>query len=117
MEVLNNLDQELREKLKKQAFQVYTRQKRMNQALSVGPVASQTRPPTMNILLCKNPSKTKKMDLNFDFEGALTKIDLTIPLREVIKVPSAKERFEICFKGLDGPIDPPIILQVDHFRV
>jgi len=57
------------------------------------------------------------MDLNFDFEGALTKIDLTIPLREVIKVPSAKERFEICFKGLDGPIDPPIILQVDHFRV
>ena len=33
MEVINNLDQESREKLKKQEFQVYTRQKRMNQPL------------------------------------------------------------------------------------
>jgi hypothetical protein len=38
MEVINNLDQESREKLKKQEFQVYTRQKRMNQPLSIGPV-------------------------------------------------------------------------------
>jgi hypothetical protein len=37
MEVINNLDQESREKLK-QEFQVYTRQKRMNQPLSIGPI-------------------------------------------------------------------------------
>jgi hypothetical protein len=117
MEVINNLDQELRETLKNQEFQVYTRQKRMNQALSVDVVASQTRPPTMNILLCKNPPKTENVELKFEFEGALTKVHLTIPLREVIKVPSVKERFEIFFKGLDGPIDPPIMIQVNHFRV
>jgi hypothetical protein len=42
---------------------------------------------------------------------------VTIPLRELIKVPSVKERFENFFKGSDGPMEPPIMLQVDHFRV
>jgi hypothetical protein len=90
MEVINNLDQESREKLKKKEFQVYTKQEIMNQPLSTGPAISQTRPPPMNILLPENPPKTKKVDLNFDFEGALEKMCVTIPLREVIKVPSVK---------------------------
>jgi hypothetical protein len=42
---------------------------------------------------------------------------VTIPLREVIKVPSVKERFDNFFKGADEPMDPPIMLQADHFRV
>jgi hypothetical protein len=117
MEVINNLDQESREKLKKQEFQVYTRQKKLNQPLSTGPAVSQTRPPPMNILLPKNSPKTEIVDLNFDFEGVLSKMHVTIPLREVIKVPSVKERFDNFFKVLDGPMDPPIMLQDDHFRV
>jgi hypothetical protein len=99
MEVINNLDQESREKLKKQEFQVYTRQKKLNQPLSTGPATSQTRPSPMNILLPKNPPKTERVELNFDFEGALAKMHVTIPLREVIKVPSVKERFDNFFKG------------------
>jgi hypothetical protein len=117
MEVINNLDQESREKLKKQEFQVHTRQKRMNQPLSTGLVISQTRPPPMNIPLPKNPPKNDKVDLNFEFEGALEKMHVTIPLREVIKVPSIKERFEFFFKISDGPMDLLIMLQVDYFRV
>jgi len=117
MKVINNLDQESREKLKKQEFQVYTRQKKLNQPLSSGPTTSQTRPPPMNIILPKNLPKTERVDLNFDFEGALAKMHVTIPLREVIKVPSVKERFDNFFKGSDGPMDPPIMLQVDHFRI
>jgi hypothetical protein len=89
----------------------------MNQPLSTRHVASQTRPPPMNIILPKNPPKTEKVDLNFDFEGALAKMHVTISLREVIKVPSVKERFDNFFKGSDGPMDPPIMLQDDHFRV
>jgi hypothetical protein len=42
---------------------------------------------------------------------------VTIPLKEVIKVPSIKRRFDKFFKGLDEPMDPPIMLQADHFRV
>jgi hypothetical protein len=57
------------------------------------------------------------VDLNFDFEGALSKMHVTIPLKEVIKVPSVKERFDNFFQGSDGPMDPPIMLQADHFRV
>jgi hypothetical protein len=117
MEVINNLDQESREKLKKQEFQVYTKQKRMNQPLSTGPVTPQPRPPPMNIHLPKNPPKADKVDLNFDFEGAFAKMHVTIPLREVIKVPSVKERFDFFFKVSDEPMDPPIMLQVDYFRV
>jgi hypothetical protein len=64
----------------------------MDQPLCTRPVTSQPRPP-MNILLPKNPPKTHKVDLNFDFEGALEKMHVTIPLREVMKVPSIKERF------------------------
>jgi hypothetical protein len=117
MEVINKLDQESRENLKKQEFQVYTRKKQMNQPLSTGPVISQTRPPPMNILLPKNPPKNDKVDLDFDFEGALAKMHITIQLREVIKVPSVKERFDFFFKVLDEPMDLPIILQAYNFRV
>jgi hypothetical protein len=42
---------------------------------------------------------------------------VTIPLREVIKVSSIKERFDSFLKASDGPMDPPIMLQADHFRV
>jgi hypothetical protein len=42
---------------------------------------------------------------------------VTIPLKEVIKVPSIKERFDNFFKGLGRPMDPPIMLAFDDFRV
>jgi hypothetical protein len=90
MEVINNLDQELIENLKKQEFQMFTRKKRMNQPLSTRLAISQTRPPRMNTLLPKNPPRTDKVDLNVDFEGALAKMHVTIPLREFIKVPFVK---------------------------
>ena len=64
MAVINNLDQESREKLKKQEFQVYNR-KKLNQ-----PTPDQTNPPPLEVLIPKT-SKASKVDLNFDFEGAL----------------------------------------------
>ena len=64
MVVINNLDQESRENLKKQEFQVY-RRKNLKQ-----PIADQAKPPPLEMLLPKT-SKAGKVDLNFDFEGAL----------------------------------------------
>jgi hypothetical protein len=89
----------------------------MIQPLSTGPITSQPRPPPMNILLPRNPPKTENVDLNFDFEGALAKMHVTIPLREVVKVPSLKERFDFFFKVSYGTMNPPIMLQAYHFRV
>ena len=94
MEVINKLDQESKEKLKKQEFEVHTRQKRMNQPFSTGPTTSQPKPPPMNILLPKNSSMSDKTDLNFVLERALAKIHVTVALKEIIKVPSMKERFQ-----------------------
>jgi hypothetical protein len=79
-------------------------------------VESQQKPQPSDIMLPKN-SKPKMVDLNFDFEGALSKMHVAMPMREVIKVPSIKEKFENFFKGSDGPMEPPIMLQDDHFRV
>jgi hypothetical protein len=70
----------------------------------------------LEILLPKT-SKAGKVDLNFDFEGALSKMHVNVPLREAIKIPSIKERFDTFFSGSDEPMDPPIMLQDDHFRV
>jgi hypothetical protein len=67
MEVINNLDQESRENLKKQEVQVYRRKS------SKQPAVDQEKPPPLEILLPKT-SKVGKVDLNFDFEGALSKI-------------------------------------------
>jgi hypothetical protein len=70
------------------------------------PATDQTKPPPLDLLLPKT-SKIERVDLNFDFEGALSKMHVTIPLKEVIKVLSIKERFDNFFQGSDGPMDPP----------
>jgi hypothetical protein len=49
-------------------------------------------------------SNTKRVNLKFDVEGELSKMFVTIPLREVIKVPSIKEQFDNFFQGSDGPL-------------
>jgi hypothetical protein len=110
MAVINNLDQESRENLRKQEFHVYIR-KNLKQ-----PAADQANPLPLEIILPKT-SKAGKVDLNFDFEGALSKMHVNVPLREAIKIPSIKEHFDTLFLGLDEPMDTPIMLQVDHFRV
>jgi len=42
---------------------------------------------------------------------------VNFPLREAIKIPSIKECFDTFFLGSNEPMDPPIMLQADHFRV
>ena len=42
---------------------------------------------------------------------------VNVLLREEIKIPSIKECFDTFFLGSGEPMDPPIMLQDDHFRV
>ena len=44
-------------------------------------------------------------------------MNVNVPLRDTIKIPSIKERFDTFFSGSTEPMDPPIMLQDDHFRV
>jgi hypothetical protein len=108
MEIINNLEQESREKLKRQEVQVY-RRKNPKQPTNDQPKSLEALPPKM--------SKTNKVNLEFDFEGALSKMHVSIPLKEAIKIPSIKERFNTFFSGTTEPMDPPIMLQADHFRI
>jgi hypothetical protein len=95
MAVINKLDQESKEKLKKQELQVYTR-KKLDQ-----PSTDQTKNQPVDLIFPKT-SNAERVNLNFDLEGALSKMLVTIPLREVIKVPSIRERFDNFFQGSDG---------------
>jgi hypothetical protein len=95
MAVINKLDQESKEKLKKQELQVY-RRKKLDQ-----PSTDQTKNPPVDVIFPKT-SNAERVNLNFDLEGALSKMLVTIPLREVIKVPSIRERFDNFFQGSDG---------------
>ena len=63
------------------------------------PSTDQTKNPPVDVIFPKN---AERVNLNFDFEGALSKMLVIIPLREVIKVPSIKERFDKFFQGADG---------------
>jgi hypothetical protein len=54
------------------------------------PVVDQAKPPPLEMLLPKT-SRAGKVDLNFDFEGALSKTHVNIPLIEANKIPSIKE--------------------------
>jgi hypothetical protein len=42
---------------------------------------------------------------------------VNVRLKEAIKIPSIKEHFDTFFSGTTEPMDPPIMLQVDHFRI
>jgi hypothetical protein len=106
--IINNLDQESREKLKKQEVQVY-RRKNPNQTTNDQSKSSEVLPP--------KTSKADKITLDFDFEGALSKMHVNVPLKEAVKIPSIKERFNTFFSGTAEPMDPPIMLQADHFRI
>ena len=80
------------------------------------PPADQTRNPPVDVIFPET-SNTERVNLKFDLEGDLSKMHMNVPLREVIKIPSIKEHFDTFFSGSIEPMDPPIMLQVDHFRV
>jgi hypothetical protein len=47
----------------------------------------------------------------------LEKIHVNVPLKESIKIPSIKARFNNFFSGMTEPVEPPIMLQANHFRI
>jgi hypothetical protein len=110
MAVINKLDQESKEKLKKQELQVY-RRKKLDQ-----PSTDQTKNPPLDVIFPKT-SNTERVNMNFDLEGALSKMLVTIPLREVIKVPSIKERFDNFFQGSDGPLKDETIGRIQNVPI
>jgi hypothetical protein len=110
MAIINKLDQKSKEKLKKQEFQVY-RRKKLDQ-----PSSDQTKNPPVDVTFPET-SNTKRVNLDFDLEGALSKMFVTIPLRELIKVPSIKERFDNFFQGSDGPLKDGTIGRIQNVLV
>ena len=70
----------------------------------------------MDVIFPKT-ANTERVNLNFDLVGALSKMFVTIPLREVIKVPSVKERFENFFQGSDGPLKDGTIGRIQNVPV
>jgi hypothetical protein len=60
--------------------------------------------------------KTNDIDLNIDINGILEKINVHVPLTEIIKIPSMRSKVEKFFRVQGKPVDPPVMLQANHFR-
>jgi hypothetical protein len=119
MEIINKMDEESREKLRKKELQVYTRQRSAPQAPPSDPRFPQPRPPpppTNNPPPSSTLPKTSDIDLNIDINGVLEKINVHVPLTEIIKIPSMRSKVEKFFRVQGEPVDPPIMLQANHFR-
>jgi hypothetical protein len=94
--------------MKKREVQVY-RRRNPSQSTNDQSKSSEFLPP-------KNP-KDDKITLDFDLEGALAKMHVNVPLKEAINIPYIKEHFNNFFSGTAEPVDPPIMLQANHFRI
>jgi hypothetical protein len=119
MEILSQMDEESRERLRKKELQVYTRQKNAPQAPPSDPIFPRPRPPIpSNDKVPPQPTfpKNDEIDLNIDMDGILEKVNIHVPLIEIIKIPSMRNKVEIFLKVQGEPRDPPILLQANHLR-
>jgi hypothetical protein len=85
------MDEESMERLRKKELQVYTRRRSVPQAQCNDPNLPQQGPPpppTSNPPPSSTLLKTSDIDLNIDIDSVLTKINVPIPLKEIIKIPS-----------------------------
>jgi hypothetical protein len=118
IDITRNIDEESRERLRKKELQVYTRRRSAPQAPPSDPKPPQQGPPTPTINPPPSPTLPKMSDitLNIDIYNVLVKINVLVPLKEINKIPSMKRKVENLFKVQGEPMDPPIMLQANHFR-
>jgi hypothetical protein len=119
MEILSQMDEESRERLRKKELQVYARQKNVPQAPPSDPRFPWPRPPLpSNDNIPPQPTlpRSDEIDLNIDMDGILAKVNIPIPLTKIIKIPSMRNKVERFLRVQGEPRDPPILLQANHFR-
>jgi len=118
MESLSQMNEESRERLRKKELQVYARRKNTPQAPPSDPIFPWPLPPLpSNDNIPPQPTLTRndEIDLNIDMVGILTKVNIPIPLTEIINIPSMRNKVEIFLRVQGEPVDPPILLQANHF--
>jgi len=101
MEVINILDEESREGLRKKVLKVYTRQRNVPQYPSSDPKLPQQGlppPPTIKLLPTPTLPKTSDIDLNIDIDSVLEKTNVPVPMKEIISIPSMKNKIKKFFK-------------------
>jgi len=116
LEMLNSIDEESKENLRKEkCIQYYKRNK-----VRVAPQTNDSQPPpklTRNINPTP-PSTSRKNDgiqVNVDVTNALAKINVHVPLIELIKICLQMDKVRNFL--IPEPEDPPIVLQtIDHHR-
>jgi hypothetical protein len=57
-----------------------------------------------------------EIDLNIDIARRLAKVNIHVPLTEITKIPSMRNKVEIFLRVQGEPKDPPILLQANHLR-
>jgi hypothetical protein len=113
------MDEESRERLRKKELQVYTRQKNVPQAPPSDPRFPRPRPPPPpkdSVPPSSTLPRNDDIDLNVDINSILEKINVHVPLTEMIKIPSIRNKVEKLFRVQGEPGDPPVLIQANHCR-
>jgi hypothetical protein len=119
MEILNQMDEESRERLRKKEIQVYTRKKNAPETLPSDPRLPRGRPPLPS---SDSPPpqpilpKSNDIDLNIDMANILAKVNIHVPLTEIMKIPSMRDKVKRFLSIQEESEDPPILLQANHFE-
>jgi hypothetical protein len=119
MEILSQMDEESRERLRKKELQVYARQKNVPQAPPSDPRFPRPRPPPPSkdsFLPQPTSPRNDEIDLNIDIVSILEKVNVCTSHMEMIKIPSMRNKVER-FLRVQGELgDPPILIQANHCR-
>jgi hypothetical protein len=59
--------------------------------------------------------KTDDIDLNIDMASILAKVNVPIPLTEIMKIPSLRDKVKKFLSIQDESKDPPVLLQTMHY--
>jgi hypothetical protein len=84
--------------LGRKELQVYARRKNTPQAPPSDPIFPRPRPPLpSNDNIPPQPTlpRNDEIDLNIDMVGILTKVNIHVPLTEIINIPSIRNKVEI----------------------
>ena len=60
--------------------------------------------------------KSNDLELNIDLDNILEKVNILVPLTEIMKIPSMRDKVKRFLTIQEESEDPPILLQANHFE-
>jgi hypothetical protein len=111
MEVLNQMDEDLKDKLRKKEILTYSRRKKVQ--APPPPTTKEVHPPPpppVHDLLPQPAPSDEELHLNIDVSPMMGKMNMSVPMVEMCKIPYVTKNVLKALRVQDEARDPPVIL-------